>query len=44
MYQNLEPGRIIKIKNPQNKTSILELPANASQKIKFGSILLFENE
>ncbi len=44
MYQNLEPNRIIKIKNNQNKTNILELPANASQKIKFGSILLFENE
>lgn len=44
MYQNLEPNRVIKIKNAQNKTSILELPANASQKIKFGSILLFENE
>lgn len=43
-YQNLEPNRVVKIKNVQNKTSILELPANASQKIKFGSILIFENE
>lgn len=43
-YQNLEPNRIVKIKNPQNKTSILELPLNASQKIKFGSILIFEDE
>ncbi len=43
-YQNLEPNRIVRIKNPQNKTSILELPLNASQKIKFGSILIFEDE
>lgn len=43
-YQNLEPNRIIKVKHPQNKTSILELPLNASQKIKFGSILIFEDK
>lgn len=43
-YENLEPNRIIKISNPQNKTSILELPKNASEKIKIGSILLFEDK
>ena len=43
-YENLGPNRVIKIQNKQNKTSILELPKNASSKIKFGSILLFEDE
>ena len=43
-YENLSKNRIIKINNKQNETSILELPANASKKIKMGSILIFEEE
>lgn len=43
-YENLEPNRIITIKNKQNKTSILELPQNTSKNIKIGQILLFESE
>lgn len=43
-YQNLQKNQIIHINNPQKKTSILELPNNASKKIKLNSILLFEDE
>lgn len=43
-HQNLVGNQIIHINNPQNKTSILELPNNASKKIKLNSILLFEDE
>lgn len=42
-YENLDKNRIIKIKNDINKTSILELPANSSKKIRIGTILIFEN-
>lgn len=38
------PNQIIRIKNEQNKTSILELPKNASKKIKIGQILLFKDK
>lgn len=37
-------NQIIRIKNEQNKTSILELPKNASKKIKIGQILLFKDK
>ncbi len=40
-YENLSKNRIIKINNDIKKTSILELPANASQRIKIGTILIF---
>ena len=43
-YENLPKNRIIRIKNPQNKTSILELPQNASKNIKLNTILLFKDE
>ena len=43
-YENLSKNKIIKIKNPQNKTSVLELPKNTSKNIKLNTILLFENE
>ncbi len=43
-YQNLPKNRVIKVNNPKNKTSILELPKNASQDIKINSILLFKDE
>ncbi|MBQ9834672.1 MAG: DUF192 domain-containing protein [Bacilli bacterium] len=43
-YQNLQNNQIIHINNPKKKTSILELPNNASKKIKLNSILLFEDE
>lgn len=42
-YENLDKNRIIKIKNDIKKTSILELPANSSKKIRIGTILIFEN-
>ena len=43
-YQNLQKNQIIHINNHKKKTSILELPNNASKKIKLNSILLFEDE
>lgn len=42
-YENLDKNRIIKINNNIKKTSILELPANSSKKIRIGTILIFEN-
>ena len=39
-YENLPPNKIIKIKNDRKKTSILELPKHASQKIKVGTIII----
>lgn len=42
IYQNLIPNKIIKIKNPQNKTSILELPKDTSKYFKLNEILTFE--
>ena len=42
-YENLDKNRVIKINNDINKTSILELPANSSKKIRIGTILMFEN-
>ena len=37
-------NQVIRVKNEQNKTSILELPKNASKKLKIGQILLFEDK
>ena len=42
-YENLDKNRVIKINNDIKKTSILELPANSSKKIRIGTILIFEN-
>lgn len=42
-YENLEKNKIIKINNPLKDTNILELPANASKKIRIGTILIFED-
>jgi len=42
-YENLDKNRIIKINNDIKKTSILELPANSSKKIRIGTILIFED-
>lgn len=41
-YENLDKNRVIKIENDIKTTSILELPANSTKKIKVGTILLFE--
>lgn len=40
-YENLDKNRVIRINNPIKKTSILEMPANSTKKIKVGTILLF---
>ncbi len=40
-YENLDKNRIIKINYDIQKTSILELPANSTKKIKIGTILIF---
>ncbi len=42
-YENLDKNRIIKINNNIKKTSILEMPAFSTKKIKIGSILTFLN-
>lgn len=43
-YENLGKNRVIRINNDYKKTSILELPHHASEKIKIGSILLFNED
>ncbi|MCI8671041.1 MAG: DUF192 domain-containing protein [Bacilli bacterium] len=43
-YENLDKNRIIKINYDIKKTSILELPANSSKKIKIGTILIFNED
>ena len=43
-YECVAKNQIIRIKNPHNKPSILELPNNASKKIKIGQILLFKDK
>ena len=43
-YENLDKNRIIKINYDNKKTSILELPANSSKKIKMGTILIFNED
>lgn len=42
-YENLDKNRVIKINYDSKKTSILELPANSSKKIRIGTILIFDN-
>lgn len=42
--ESVAKNQIIRIKNDQNKTSILELPKNASNKIRIGQILLFKDK
>ncbi len=41
-YQNLGINKIVSIKEPIKKTSVLELPQNTSQNFKIGQILRFE--
>ena len=41
---NIKPWRIIKIKNKQNKTSILELPKDTCFIFKIGDVLSFKDE
>lgn len=43
-YENLDKNRVIKINYDLKKTSILELPANSSKKIKIGTILIFNED
>ena len=43
-YENLPKNRIIKINYDIKKTSILELPANSSKKIKIDTILIFNED
>jgi len=40
-YENLDKNRVIRINHDIKKTSILELPANSSKKIRIGTILIF---
>jgi len=43
-YENLDKNRVIKINYDPKKTSILELPANSSKKIKIGTLLIFNED
>ena len=43
-YENLDKNRVIKINYPSKLTSILEMPALSTKKIKIGTILLFEED
>lgn len=43
-YENLPKNQVIKIHNDIKKTSVLELPAHKSKKIRLGSILIFEDK
>ncbi|MCM1053670.1 MAG: DUF192 domain-containing protein [Ruminococcus sp.] len=43
-YENLDKNRVIRINNDIKKTSILELPANSTKKIKIGTILPFNQD
>ena len=42
-YENLPKNKVIKINYDRKKTSILELPANSTAKIRIGTLLIFEN-
>lgn len=42
-YENLPKNKVIKINNSRKKTSILELPANSTTKIRIGTLLILEN-
>jgi len=41
-YENLDKNRVIRINNPLKKTSILEMPALSTKKIKLGTIINFK--
>ncbi len=43
IYRSVPKNKIVKISEDAKKTSILELPENASQKLYIGSILKFED-
>ncbi len=43
-YEDLEKNKAIKIENKQKNTSILELPAHTSKKLKLGYIIPFIEE
>ena len=43
-YQNVVPGKTIKLFESHKKTNALELPKNISNNLKIGDILTFENE
>lgn len=43
-YENLTKNKVIKINYETKKTSILELPAGSSKKIKIGTILIFNED
>lgn len=43
-YQNVIPGKTIKILEDRKKTNALELPQNISNNLKIGDILTFENK
>lgn len=43
-YENLDKNRVIKINYDTKKTSILEMPANSTKKIKVGTILVFNED
>ena len=42
--KNIPKNKIIKVKNPIKKTSIIELPPNTSKSLKIGEKLTFESE
>lgn len=43
-YQNMPHNRTFKVYEDINKTSVLELPKNTSQKVRIGDVLVFESE
>jgi len=43
-YENLTKNKVININNPRKLTSILELPAGSTKKIKVGSLISFNEE
>ncbi len=43
-YENLDKNRIIKINYDPKKTSILEMPANSTKKIRIGTIIVFNED
>lgn len=44
IYQNIPPNKIIMVNEDINKTSVLELPKNASLNLRIGDVLTFEFE
>ena len=44
IYQNIPPKKIVMIDEDINKTSVLELPKNASLNMRIGDVLTFEFE